>query len=336
MFIFGATLMTDAMEIMLLSSLSVEVGCVWNLPEWQKAFISTAVFVGMSAGAAVWGLTSDRFGRRNTYMLVTTFTFVAGLVSASARSYPVLLLLRGLVGFGVGGSHVALTLFVEFMPKHSRAYSLLGLEVFWGIGSAIETVIAWFFLTNTSTLGWRRMLLVTSAPFFFILFLFPFVPDSPHYLLVKGDREGALRVLKDAASSNRRVIPPHKVLAPVMMQPEPPSESSISSIYSPREVSPSPSVQSSSTVGTSSSNCSITSVESSSEMEESTTVRRGQLEQLVMPTIRKTTILLWVVWFGCTLIYFGIFLLITKLFSLENAGVRCPEYHSMEGSIGTT
>eukprot|EP00736_Rhodelphis_marinus_P011255 Rmarinus@m.4502 len=195
MFIFGISWMADAMEVMLLSSLSVEVGCVWELPEWKQAFITTAVFIGMCAGAATWGLMSDRYGRRKTFLFVTAFTFVAGLASAAARSYPVLVVLRVLVGFGVSGSHVALTLFAEFVPKKSRALSLLGIQVFWGVGSAIETGLAWLCLTHPSTLGWRLMLLLSSVPLF-LLFFFPLVPDSPRFLLVRGDTEGALKVIR--------------------------------------------------------------------------------------------------------------------------------------------
>eukprot|EP00736_Rhodelphis_marinus_P011399 Rmarinus@m.2383 len=333
MFINGACWMADAMEMMLLSFLSVEVGCIWELTEWEEAFITTSVFIGMCAGAATWGLISDKYGRRKTYMMVAVFTFVAGLASAAAPNYPMLLLLRALVGFGVAGSHVAFTLFAEFLPSKSRAYSLLGIEVFWALGGVIETGIAWLCLTNPSSLGWRWMLLMSAIPLFFLIFLFPLVPESPRYLLVKGDTEGALRVIRDAAICNNRGIPPFKKLAPIHHAPPTAVHPAVEETTPPASVAP-PTVigAESGSQASAEKRANADRSNSASSTEGNNAVRRGQLGELLKPAIWKTTVLLWVVWFGCTQVYYGIILLITKMFSLENSGTRCPSYHTEESA----
>jgi len=59
-----------------------------------------------------------------------TLVVIFGIASALASSYWVLLLLRGLVGFGIAGSHVAVSWLSEFAPAQKRGKLLLAMEVF--------------------------------------------------------------------------------------------------------------------------------------------------------------------------------------------------------------
>ena len=56
--------MTDAGELMLLSMLSPALYCEWHLTIWQKALITTVVFVGYLCGSPLWGMFADKFGRK--------------------------------------------------------------------------------------------------------------------------------------------------------------------------------------------------------------------------------------------------------------------------------
>jgi MFS family permease len=107
-----------------------------------------------------------------------------------------LLLVRGLVGFGIGGSHVAFSLFAEFLPLKNRGVSLIMIELFWTGGTVIEAGLAWLILP---TLGWRWLLGLSTIPMFILLFFSPILPESPRFLLQKGKQKQAIIVLQNVA-----------------------------------------------------------------------------------------------------------------------------------------
>jgi MFS family permease len=69
----------------------------------QVAFLTTVVFIGWSLGAPFWGWFADKYGRRWAVIISFFVIGVAGAVSAFSVNYIMLLIFRGLVGFGIGG-----------------------------------------------------------------------------------------------------------------------------------------------------------------------------------------------------------------------------------------
>ena len=67
-----------------------------------------------------WGPVADIFGRRKAFIGAASIISAAGLASGLAPSYAWLLALRGLVGFGLGGSSVPFDLLAEFCPPKQR------------------------------------------------------------------------------------------------------------------------------------------------------------------------------------------------------------------------
>lgn len=90
----------------------------------------------MLFGAIFWSVYADKHGRRSAFVLTLGCIFVTGLASALATSFPLLLIFRGLVGFGVGGNlPVTSALITEFLPTSHRATVLCHISgAFWGLG----------------------------------------------------------------------------------------------------------------------------------------------------------------------------------------------------------
>lgn len=63
---------------------------------------------------------ADLYGRRRGFIGAASVISLAGLASGLAPSYGWLLALRGLVGFGLGGSSVPFDLLAEFCPPKER------------------------------------------------------------------------------------------------------------------------------------------------------------------------------------------------------------------------
>ncbi|CAK9292284.1 unnamed protein product [Gordionus sp. m RMFG-2023] len=124
----GLAWMSDAMEMMILSILSPALHCSWGLLAWQRALITTAVFVGMMMSSTFWGKICDRFGRKTALLMCSLFTFYFGFLSSFSPTFLWLILLRGLTGFGIGGAPQSITLYSEFLPSKYRAKCLILIE----------------------------------------------------------------------------------------------------------------------------------------------------------------------------------------------------------------
>lgn len=54
-----------------------------------------------------------------------------------------LLILRGIVGFGLGGAHVFTTWGMEFVPTLNTGILMIGLFACCSIGTSLEALLAW-------------------------------------------------------------------------------------------------------------------------------------------------------------------------------------------------
>ncbi|KAM7332184.1 hypothetical protein ACRRTK_008892 [Alexandromys fortis] len=157
----GLAWMADAMEMMILSILAPQLHCEWRLPSWQVALLTSVVFIGMMSSSTLWGNISDQYGRKTGLKISVLWTLYYGVLSAFAPVYSWILVLRGLVGFGIGGVPQSVTLYAEFLPMKARAKCILLIEVFWAIGTVFEVLLAVFVMPS---LGWRWLLMLSAAP----------------------------------------------------------------------------------------------------------------------------------------------------------------------------
>jgi len=266
LFIAGFCWMCESIEMMLLSVLSPILRCEWHLSEGILATLTTVVFLGMMVGSVLWGTVSDRYGRRFGFLATTFLTFVFGFASAFSPNIYVLLVLRCLVGFGVGGGHVAFTLFAEYLPRKQRALCLVLIEIFWTFGTIGEAGIAWYLLPHGH---WRLLLILSSLPLLLLCLLFWAVPESIRFYQMKGRAADALKMLKKVARDNGKPMPCRNLIMPP------------------------------------------------------TVAKAANFKDLLVPALRLTSILLWIIWFANAFIYYGIVLTSTQLVQQRDEGI-CP------------
>lgn len=198
----GMAWMADAAEVMLISFIKPAVQCEWGVSDLEGALISSAVGLGMLLGAVLWGLVADRKGRRVGFLLTGLFTFAFGICTALAPSYSWLLVARFGCGIGLGGVPVVFTLTLEFLPSNQRGKWGIGFLVFWSIGGMLEAALAWRVMI---AYGWRWQVGLTALPAGLMLLVFPFLPESPRWLLAQGRETDAKAVLEQLARWNRAI-----------------------------------------------------------------------------------------------------------------------------------
>ncbi|MFA6505988.1 MAG: MFS transporter [Treponemataceae bacterium] len=202
----------DAMEVLLISFAMPSMAAEWKLSAAQKGLLGTAIFVGMFVGALFWGRLSDKIGRKTGFILTIAFDSIFGLASAFAPNFTVLLILRALTGFGVGGTlPVDYGMFSEYLPAEKRGSRLVLLESFWAIGTVAAAGLAWLIVPH---FGWRALFVVSALPGLILFVIRRQVPESPRFLITKGRAADARAVLKLVADVNGTTLPEEEIEAP--------------------------------------------------------------------------------------------------------------------------
>ncbi|KAL1275130.1 hypothetical protein QQF64_027944 [Cirrhinus molitorella] len=258
----GVAWMADAMEMMLLSIATPQLRCDWRLSSWRVAFITAIVFIGMMISSSLWGNISDKYGRKVCLILCMMWTLHYGLLSAFAPVYSWILILRGLVGFGLGGAPQSVTLYTEFLPVKSRGISIILLGVFWALGAVFEVLLA---MVVMPTLGWKWLLAFSTFPLVVFAASCCWLPESARFDVLRGREDKALDTLKYIAAVNGSSVPTGRLIV-------------------------------------------------------NTQTERGRIKDLFLPEYRKTTLLVWFIWFCNAFSYYGLVLLTTEMFQ---AGSPC-------------
>ncbi|VUZ54867.1 unnamed protein product, partial [Hymenolepis diminuta] len=139
---------------------------------------------------------------RECFLVVLFWVSYTGLATSLSPNFTWLIILRGLVGFGMAGEGSAYTLMSEFLPVKYRAKVLIGISIFWAIGSTLEIGLAFVVLPK---LGWRWLVFFSAVPLVIFCFLIPLLPESVHYLMTANRKKEAEQVIKRMAGLNGRV-----------------------------------------------------------------------------------------------------------------------------------
>ncbi|CAN1242847.1 Organic cation/carnitine transporter 7 [Linum perenne] len=205
----GMGWISEAMEVMILSFIGPAVKSKWELDSNQESLLTIVVFCGMLVGAYMWGVISDKLGRRKGFIVTAFVTSTAGLLSAFAWNYTVLLVARCLVGVGLGGGPVLFAWYLEFIPATNRGLWMIIFYAFWTVGTIFEVALAWIVMPR---LGWRWLLALSAVPSLALLVFYPLTPESPRYLCLKGRKDDARKIMEKMAKLNKKQLPPGVLL----------------------------------------------------------------------------------------------------------------------------
>ena len=90
-----------------------------------------------------FSLSFFHFFFRKGFLFTALVTGGAGFLSAFAPNYISLIILRFVVGIGLGGGPVLLSWFLEFVPTPNRGTWMIVFSCFWTVGTVLEASLAW-------------------------------------------------------------------------------------------------------------------------------------------------------------------------------------------------
>ncbi|EEL48247.1 MFS transporter [Bacillus cereus] len=177
--IAGLGWLFDAMDVGMLSFVIVALQKEWGLSSQEMGWIGSVNSIGMAVGALVFGILADKMGRKSVFIITLLLFSIGSGLTALTTTLTMFLLLRFLIGMGLGGElPVASTLVSESVEAHERGKIVVLLESFWAGGWLIAALISYFVIPNY---GWQVAMVLSAIPAIYALYLRWNLPDSPRF-----------------------------------------------------------------------------------------------------------------------------------------------------------
>src|SRR5688500_17767611 len=209
----------DAMDVGLISFIMAALSVQWSLSNTTLSWIASVGFMGMALGASLGGLLADRIGRRQVFAMTLLVYGIATGAAALVTSVAALLVLRFVIGLGLGAElPVASTLVSEFAPARIRGRVVVALEAFWAVGWILAALIGTYVIPRSDD-GWRWAFAIGALPALYSGIVRRALPESVRFLERRGKTDEAEEVVRrfEAAAEvphpDRVVEPPPSAAA---------------------------------------------------------------------------------------------------------------------------
>src|SRR5438034_6608531 len=146
----------------------------------EIVWTTTATLAMRPVGALLFGLLSDRYGRRIPLMANVIYFSIIELACGFAPNFTAFLVLRALFGIGMGGEWgVGASLAMEAAPPKLRGILSGILQSGYSIGYLLAAIAARFVLPAfAADHGWRVMFWLGGIPALLALYIRMHVPES--------------------------------------------------------------------------------------------------------------------------------------------------------------
>ena len=209
----GVAWMLDGLEITIASNAEglISQKAALNLSSSEVAFaVGTVYLLGEVVGALFFGRMSDKFGRRNLFMITLGVYLFGGVMTAFTLGHSQgwvywVWASRFIAGMGIGGEYAAINSAIdELIPAKYRGRVDIAVNgTYWG-GALIGTLFFIFVVNHLPvSYSWRVAFLVGPALGFVILFVRKNLPESPRWLLMHGREKEAEEAVKRIEAGNR-------------------------------------------------------------------------------------------------------------------------------------
>jgi putative MFS transporter len=172
-----------------------------------KSTVSTFPFSALSGtviGSIIWGWLADIYGRKAT-ILLSAVMFVGTSICGAMPSLAWNVGMCFMMGVAAGGMlPVTYALLAEMMPSRHRGWALVLVGGLGAVGGYFAASI--FSALLQPFFGWRILWILNLPTGLSLVVLGVFIPESAKFLLARGRREEARRVMERFGSNAHRAI----------------------------------------------------------------------------------------------------------------------------------
>jgi len=181
--VFGGLVFGYNMGIVADALLSLAV--VFQLNPLDQGFVTSSFLLGATVGSVSGGILCDKIGRKKVMIIMATFSIIGAVLCGVYSNFPFLLVMRIILGVGVGLSSVICPLYVsEMAPTEKRGFFATLFQLFITFGILISYLVGYAIVTYAAVeYQWRIMFMLGALPGVFVLILaIFFMEESPYWL----------------------------------------------------------------------------------------------------------------------------------------------------------
>ena len=170
----------DFYDLILFTFLLIPISQEYNFSNLQMSYVLGATLAATAIGGVIFGILSDRFGRKLILQLTILTYSIGTLLSGLAGSFWLLMVFRILTGLGVGGEWgTGETYIGETFPAKVRGRYCAIMQTGAPIGIALASVVGGLI---SPVIGWRACFFISVLPAFMVLFIRRHLPESDIWL----------------------------------------------------------------------------------------------------------------------------------------------------------
>ena len=176
----------------------------WGISDMVAGSIGSYTTIGTAIGAVLFGLYSDRFGRKRIIILTTLLFSIFTMLSGFAPNAIMFTVCRIIAGFGFGGvmPNIA-SLISEYAPVKYRAAIISFIFCGYSVGAMGASFIGQALLPE---FGWRPVYWIGAIPLLFTPFLLKAIPESLDYLLKNKQHDRIVKVVNKIQLSTNATL----------------------------------------------------------------------------------------------------------------------------------
>jgi PHS family inorganic phosphate transporter-like MFS transporter len=201
----GMGFFTDAYDLFIIGVVTTLLTPLWHLTTLDLMLLNSAALFAAVLGALIFGRLMDRWGRKAVYGIEAMLLTFGALLSAFSVNFWMLLVLRFIVGLGVGGDYpMSGVIMSEYSNRRRRGFLVNSVFAMQGFGLLVGPLVAVALLASgvSDTLAWRMMLGLGAIPAAVVIYLRRRIAETPHFELgVRGDVERTARVIEDLTAT---------------------------------------------------------------------------------------------------------------------------------------
>ena len=183
----------------------------FGLSTGMEGWYVGCALIGSIIGVLVAGMLSDFLGRKKTMLIAALMFSVSAIGCAVCADFTQLVIYRIIGGFGIGIVSIVSPIYIsEVSPARVRGTMVSFYQLFITIGFLLAYLVNFFILKGAAldsgdpALGvrmfnneyWRGMLGCEAIPDLLFLIVIFFIPESPRWLIVKGQDSRALAIMR--------------------------------------------------------------------------------------------------------------------------------------------
>uniref|UniRef100_A0A1A9W3V5 Major facilitator superfamily (MFS) profile domain-containing protein n=1 Tax=Glossina brevipalpis TaxID=37001 RepID=A0A1A9W3V5_9MUSC len=178
---------------------------------WLSSLTQFVVMAGIMIGAIVFGILSDRLGRRFVFLIECVMQLVCGVIASFSVHYSMYIILRFLTAIATGGQMTtSFVLIMEIIGPSKREVMSILYQIPFFMGHALLPLFSYFLR------DWHYFHLCISSISIIYLMYICLVFESPRWLFTTGHVDKAITLVEKIAKKNGRSFESIQLIRPQM------------------------------------------------------------------------------------------------------------------------